>query len=519
MPLVLRSASLAYLMVTCLAFSASLAQSEVSRTPDGSGAVVSVPVFVYVSNGLGQCQFLKDPSGEAVPADSWVFPRIDCENIEINDLKLSDFSLFEDGRKQNLRSAVWETWQTTARDGPTSVPTWGHVMDSVTPGGLWTSPEFDDRFPDNSQHLYLLSYLPDPDFQTRGCHRINVKVQRAHVDVYAQDEYCAGQSPSDPLNGTKEGSELEKELHQPGSGKVPLLMQLTTLRNEPGEESREELVLKFPSTDLQRSWDLNYKFHARIAVLGEVFSKDAKLITRFSDQLWPSWWPTYLRGWQEYADGYYLEETEGDNSFLMRDLHNQDRAWLPTRYETQFDLSPGEYNLRVIISDGSKFGRAEASLTIKPHDGKSLTIGSIVLCKRFRAVHVAAVEAAAANFAPQYVPLVSKGVRFIPAGDTSFASNEKLFAYFQIIDPRIATGPAQQIEARLRIVDTRSAAVVKDFPSVDVSTYEQPGSIIIPIAREIPIDNLRKGQYRLEVQASDASGQKSPWQASAFSIH
>jgi len=60
--------------------------------------------------------------------------------------------------------------------------------------------------------------------------------------------------------------------------------------------------------------------------------------------------------------------------------------------------------------------------------------------------------------------------------------------------------------------------VVKGFPPIDTATYELPGSAIIPIARKIPIANLPEGQYRLEVQASDASGRTTPWRVAGFSI-
>jgi hypothetical protein len=493
--------------------------AQTSRPQTKSIPVISVPVFVYVSNGLPQCQFLKLPSGKAAPARDWVFPQLDCGNIDISGLKLTDFSLFEDGRKQKLQSAVWETWQITARDGPLRNQTWGHVESSVSSRGLWTSPEFAGRFQDNSEHLYLLSYLPDPELQTGGCHRIQIKVRRANVDVYATDQYCEAQTPSDLLNGTKEGKALETALSQKEAGKIPLYMQLGALHNGSSQQTRVDVVVKFPWNALLCSWDLNFKFHASIGILVKVFSPDGKLVTRFSDLLWPSWWPTYFRGWQqEYSDAYYLDEAEGHTSRLIQELHTNDPAWLPARYETQFDLPPGQYDLRIILSDGSKFGRAESSLTVARPDNKRLGLESVFLCKRVRDAHGAAIETAAANFAPQYVPLVSKGVRFLPAADTSFAPHEKLFAYFQIIDPGLARSPAEQIRSHLRIVDAKSGGVVKDFPAVDVTTYEQPGSTVIPIAREIPIDNLPKGQYRLEVQASDATTHSTGWREAEFTI-
>jgi len=59
-------------------------------------------------------------------------------------------------------------------------------------------------------------------------------------------------------------------------------------------------------------------------------------------------------------------------------------------------------------------------LIIEPYDGKQLALSSVALCKTLRSAAVAAKEAAQANFAPRYVPLVSKDILFSPTGDTTF---------------------------------------------------------------------------------------------------
>jgi hypothetical protein len=71
-------------------------------------------------------------------------------------------------------------------------------------------------------------------------------------------------------------------------------------------------------------------------------------------------------------------------------------------------------------------------LTIESYDSKSLALSSTFWCRRFRDARVADEESAAANFAPHYVPLVSKSVRVTHARDTTFAPDEHLLAYFEI---------------------------------------------------------------------------------------
>lgn len=48
---------------------------------------------------------------------------------------------------------------------------------------------------------------------------------------------------------------------------------------------------------------------------------------------------------------------------------------------------------------------------------------------------VAAKEAAQANFAPQFVPLVSKDILYTPDGNINFTKRKPLFAYFEVYEP------------------------------------------------------------------------------------
>jgi hypothetical protein len=300
---------------------------------------------------------------------------------------------------------------------------------------------------------------------------------------------------------------LELDLVKDVRGKIPLFVQAGAFRTAPGRQLAE-VVVEFPWDQLKHYWETNTgKLEASVGVLGVVHSRRGKLITRFSDLLWPSYWPTILEG---AATLHALKIPEPYSKW--------DQVWLPTRYETQFDLPPGEYELRVVLDDGKKLGRAAVPLVVEKYDANSLGLGSILLCKRFRDAHVAAVETAAANFAPQYVPLVSKGIRVTPAGDTHFRPGEPLIPYFEIYAPQGASEPTVGIQAHLRIVDAKSGALVKDFPAVDATEYAQPGSTTIPIAREVPIAALPKGEYRLEVQASDSAGHSTPWQTANFTI-
>lgn len=473
--------------------------------------LVLVPVFVYAKYGLQplpskeekRCLYSESSLFYSLSADQSFSPR-DCAARVVKDLTPDDFRLFEDGQLRRVETVARQSWALDVRDNRT----W-HIENSDTPQGIWSSSDLDHSFmPGGPPFYYILGYVPGE--ADRGCHRIRVEVVRPNTQVFSRDEYCAGQSPSNLLKGTKIGDKLERELSETGHGNIPVSAQAGVV--PVGNKQVEDVVLEFPWQQLTYSADVTSgRFYIHIGILGAVYSREGKIVTRFSDLLWPSYWPTVVMGWA-------TSTAFADRDLLPSYLSHWKPVWLPTRYETQFDLAPGDYDLRIVLSDGSKVGRVEMPLTVEDYQSEPLALSSVFLCNRFRDAHVAEIETKEANFVPQYVPLVSKAVRVTPAGDMQFESGDLLSAYFEIYDQQLAANHAPRIQANLRIVDTKGD-VVKQFGAVDATTYEQPSSVVVPIAREIPIAKLRKGEYRLEVQASDSAGRITPWKAASFTIH
>ena len=222
---------------------------------------------------------------------------------------------------------------------------------------------------------------------------------------------------------------------------------------------------------------------------------------------------------QPFASAVH-QQVESDSgvpfSPVLYFLKVQEIKALPTRYETQFDLPPGEYSLRVVLSDGKNFGRAEVPLNIEKYDKKELALSSVMLCKRIRDAHAAAVESSAANFAPQYVPLVTKGIQVTPTGDTRFKQGEPLYGYFELYELQLAGQPT--VDAHLRVVDAKTGEVKISVHSLSAESYRNAGSPVIPIGREIKTDKLPSGSYRLEVQAVDSTGKSTVWRAATFTV-
>jgi hypothetical protein len=478
--------------------------------------LVQVSVFVFAHNALEQGPTQKDwdcledqqSAFIGLSPDSPYLPR-SCDAGQVKDLAPGDFRLFQDGKLQKILSVEKEQAWLSSRDN------WGwHNEISDSPMGFWSTADLGKTISPESMQFYLLRYMPSEAPSVGGCHQIRVEVSRPQVRVFARDEYCLGQTPTDLLNGTKEGNKLDRELPAKGHGRIPLSIQVHAF-GDYGPLRRVEIVAAFPWERLNHSWDPQWgRLYADIEILGIVYAKDGRPQARFSDRLYPAYWPAIIKG-EKNAAANRIDVFVSDPAARFREY---DPAWLPTRYETQLQLPPGKYTLRVVLSDGEKVGRAESSLTIDSFDGKSLALGSIFLCNRFRNAHVATVETTAANFAPQYVPLISKGVRFTPAAKMEFSVDEKLFAYFEIHRPQSLAGLDEGTRASMKLLNAVSGQVVKDIPAPGVAGFEQHGNPVVPVASEIPIANLPKGEYRLEIQASDAAGDNTTWKMTDFTI-
>lgn len=291
--------------------------------------------------------------------------------------------------------------------------------------------------------------------------------------------------------------------------------------------------------------------------MGIVWRTDGSIAARFSDLLYPSYWPTFDQGgtkfvaWEKAttklsggiphlvngsarnlgsSDSNYANDTlaltfrdaageiKPDNSSITTALDNSDPFWIPTRYKTQIDLPPGEYKLRVLLSDGWNHGLAEIPLTLAPYDRKELELSSVALCNRSRHADVASKEAAAANFVPQYVPLVSEGTEFSLAAETTFAKDSQVFAYFEVYEPLLAQDPPTTVKVQMKILDARDGTIKTDLVPMDATPYKDPNTSVFRIAQAIPVRQLSKGAYRLEVRAQDSEGRSTIWRTADFKV-
>jgi hypothetical protein len=420
-----------------------------------------------------------------------------CWGGSIRDLTPKDLRLFEDGTEQTIQSVTLQRarwWQLYDNYG-------FHREYSGTPTGKWSTSDPSDPvapwWPPTDVGSYVIAYAP-PQSAKGSCHRIKVSVDRRNVVVYNRSEYCNVQhTPFDPLEGTKFGQQMESDLASQTKPKIPILAQSGMFFTDSGA-LRVHLVLEFPWNSLHREWVNGYDhLFATVGILGMVYREDGTLAARFSDQ---ACCPRDALPWNygNVVDASY-------------DIYE-----IPARYETQVDLAPGDYDLRVILSDGKKFGRISIPLSVENTDEEPLNLSSVALCKRYHRVDPPSYTEGL--LPAKLVPLVSKGIEFTPTADTSFKKRDPLFAYFEVYEPHGTGAAAPTVQFQLRITNVETSEVKIESGLRPTGEFLQAGRNVISIVQEVATHDLPKGNYRLEVQATDSAGHHTLWRAAGFTI-
>lgn len=413
----------------------------------------------------------------------------------IQGLTARDFRLFEDGKEQKIQQVAVERSYNRAFFDNFGVK---ELEWAWTPGQKWATVGGEPfAFGVHVDYpFYLLSYAP-PDSAPGSCHKIKVNVDRIEAAVFARDEYChVSHSPSDPLAGTRLSEQMEEFDPSNNSGKIPFALQTGVLYRDP-RAARVYIAVEFPPSAIKFR-DSLVGFRYEIGVLQMAYKRDGTLALRSSD----------------------IDENSGGPLEDTPDIFSASKAFMPNHHEAQMELLPGDYDLRVVLSDGSKFGGAEVPLTVESYDGKTLGMSSMFICKQFHDHSQTEVSSDPSRPSTliDFVPLVSKGMEFTPTADTTFRKKNLLFVYYEIYEPLLATIPATTVQTRLRIINTKTSQVETDTGWRGTADWMQAGNPVIAVSQEVKLKKLAKGSYRIEVQASDSAGRSTDTRAATFTI-
>ena len=239
-------------------------------------------------------------------------------------------------------------------------------------------------------------------------------------------------------------------------------------------------------------WDFPCRKNSAIYVLGMVYNTNSALEGQFGDTF-------RCDRWARTPEGEVLQKFPGA------------KGPIPTLFDTQLELQPGKYELRVVVTDGKKFGRARLLFRVEPLNANDLTVSDVALNSILRDASWVVRDATNVTPGPIIpVPLVSKNVQFLLMPNADLHKDNPLSVYFEIYEP-VPVAADTAIYYRMRITDLKTGATVMNTEPISAAEFVVPGSGVVPIGLNLDTSKLAPGPYRLEVEASDSVGRQTVW--------
>ena len=269
-------------------------------------------------------------------------------------------------------------------------------------------------------------------------------------------------------------------------------------------EYRVNVSAGFPPDLLDRRWEAN-RLITSIAILGLIYNADGDLVARFSDDFCgPPACQFFYEGALQPKNAQLPPILEAEKYFAD--------VTIPTAYHTQTDLGPGSYRLTLLITDGEKFGRVATSFVLDPLAQDGPAISDVAVCDRY---HPETPKPRVLTRAPQYAPLLAKGMEFTPAGNLQFKKAQQLATYLEIYDQQSETADPPKLYLEMKVTDTKTGELRIGTGPRPVETSTKSGNTI-PVVSTMEIDKLPPSTYRLEAQVSDSGGNKTSWRTASF---
>ena len=525
------------------------AQSD--EKPFQTGApTAGIPTFRAEARQLLVTAVVWDSLGKNNPNDESLFPKRTLKRlpnalkdipehlpVPARGLAAKDFKLLDNGAEQRI-NYLKESDSALDYDSPQ----WSF---SNTKRGTWGFPPEVVHNPSNKiiempAATYLIGYVP-PALASGECHAIRLVAEGRELEL-DRNEYCAPTTSDklDPatLEGTTIGTQMRAFADSAAHGTIKVVMQASALWSSgvlsmTNESSPTGNVSASRSGDLtyvvevhdskapatlhiatgfdppQMSWNDAYcsRSHPALHVLGIAYKVNGEVAGQFGNTY--ACTDDWISARAKFAHLMSARQPSGGLTPIP----------VPTRFDTQIDLEPGDYELRVVVSDGQgNFGRAQIPLHVEPYDGQQLAISDLAFSSIQRDASWAVREAA--HLSPATIvptPLVSGTVQFIPETDTRHRKHSPVALYCEIYEP-LLTKQKVAVYLRSRVIDLKNGSVVVNTLPMSAADYILPGNMVIPIGLKLGTNKLKKGHYRLEMQASDSAGQETEWRHIEFTI-
>ncbi len=343
------------------------------------------------------------------------------------------------------------------------------------------------RIAKDQAEYYLLGYAP-PDSAEGSCHTLKVKVDRGGTVVRSRSGYCKVR-PLDLLAGSATEKDLEARAAGEMPGNVTASMRAPYFYSSP-EVARVHLAIDIPSNSLEFQ-KIKGKQHSEVNVLGIAYKPDNSVAARFSDTV-----------------NLDLDGKKEVEEFQQQPLH----------YESQFDIAPGTYTLRVVFSSGNKsFGKLESAVRVLPYDGKKISLSSIALSNNV--IKVSDLDTSLdSQLLEDRKPLIVRGFQFAPSATNHFKKTDNAVAYIEIYDPLLTGEKPPQMGLEFRIIDKKSGEQKLDVGVMETKDLIKPGSPVVPIAVKLPLTTLAPGTYRVDLRAEDSLNNSTDFRVAEFDV-
>ncbi|HEY6291995.1 MAG TPA: VWA domain-containing protein [Terriglobia bacterium] len=343
-----------------------------------------------------------------------------------------------------------------------------------------------DKIAQELNEYYVLGYVPSGLSHDGSYHGIKVKLETKGLEVRARNGYYDTKGV-DALAGKPEAKTLEAQLagSQPGSAQMSAEASYFYAG---ADDAVVNVALAVPGDALKFEKDQK-EFKSEVSILGAAYRPDGTVAARFSDSR--------------------------SLSFDKKDM--KDFTQQSFNYHTGFEIAPGQYTLKVIVSTGANsFAKQELPITVRPYNGNQFSISGVVLSDQIHRVQDSAVSLNEALLEDQKV-FVAQNYQFQPSADNRFKAGQPLALYVEIYEPAMAAGKPD-VQIQYEVINRKTNEQVAGT-SAAVSNFGKPGNPVIPVGIPVKIENAQPGDYEIEILASDSAGNRTPVQRASFTLN
>lgn len=344
-----------------------------------------------------------------------------------------------------------------------------------------------DKIGHELDEYYVLGYVPSDIGHDGSYHSIKVKVETQGFKIRARNGYYDTKGV-DALADKPEGKTLEAQLASPQAGAIHMSSEASYFYTG-ADQAMVNVALQIPADTLNFEKD-GKNFKCNVTLVGAAYRSDGSVAARFSDSRPLSFEKKELK---EYTKG-------------------------PFSYHTGFDIAPGDYKLKVLVNTGSSgFAKQEIPLSVKPYNGNQFSISGVVLSNQFQSVNNAAVSLDEALLQDQKT-FVAQGFQLEPSADNTFRTGDRLALYVEVYEPALLGSSAPQVQIQFEVVDRKTNEQVKNS-AIPLEKFIKAGNPVIPVGVPLRFDDLKPGDYELEILALDSAGNRAPVQHAEFSLN